>query len=74
MAYGDAAAAAGLYVEPGTKDLNEGFDGINIRGDEIAAEMAARAAADALKLDKTKVLIQATAMTAGTAVGTLRFW
>lgn len=74
MATGDAAAAKGLRVVPETEDLKQGYDAINQRGDELAAEMDARAAADALKLDKAKVLVQSDPMTAGTAVGTLRFW
>ena len=68
MANGDAAAAAGLASWPDSQDLREGVDNDNIRGDEIAAEIAARAtavnaeavaraAADALKLDAAKVII-----------------
>jgi len=78
MATGDAAAAKGLRVVPATKDLRLGYDDINQRGDELAAEMDARAAADTTltnnKLDKAKVLVQSAPMAAGTAVGTLRFW
>lgn len=74
MATGDAAAAKGLRVVPATKDLKLGYDDMNKRGDELAAEMDARAIADALKLDASKILVQSTAMTAANAVGTLRFW
>ena len=74
MATGDAAAAKGLRVVAPTKDLRLGYDDINARGDELAAEMDARAAAVAQKLDKAKILVQSAPMTSGTAVGTLRFW
>lgn len=74
MATGDAAAAKGLRVVPATKDLRLGYDDINQRGDELAEEIDARAAADALKLDANKIIVSNTPMTAGTPVGTLRFW
>ena len=85
MATGDAAAAKGLRVVPATKDINQGYDDINKRGDELAAEIDARTVADAdeasaravavaLKLDASKLLVTATPMTAGTAVGTIRVW
>ena len=74
MATGDAAAAKGLRVVPATKDLKLGYDDMNKRGDELAAEMDARAIADGLKLDASKILVQSTAMTTANAVGTLRFW
>lgn len=70
MAIGDAAAAKGLEVVPSTQDLKQGYARINQKGDELAAEMTARAAADtaesvariaadALKLDAAKVIVQA---------------
>lgn len=46
MPIGDDAAAAGLAVFPETQDLRKGYQNDNQRGDEIAAEMAARAAGD----------------------------
>lgn len=64
MAIGDAAAAAGLQVFADTQDKRLGYQNDNVRGDELAAEMAARASGDAAittKLDANKVLIQATA-------------
>lgn len=72
MATGDDAAAKGLRVIPASKDIRLGYDDINKRGDElaqeiddreaaVAAETADRVAADALKLDAAKVLVQATA-------------
>jgi len=68
MADGDAAAAAGLDVVSGTQSRTQGARNHNKRGDEIAAEMAARAAGDAtnaaataLKLDAAKIIVQATA-------------
>lgn len=39
MANGDAAAAAGLPVVPGTKDVRLGFDDINALADAVAAHM-----------------------------------
>ena len=67
MATGDAAAAKGLRVIAATKALNLGYDDLNKKGDEIAAEIDARAAAitaeanariaaDALKFDAAKVI------------------
>lgn len=60
MANGDAADAKGLHTIPESKDLKLGFDDFNIGQDELAAEMDARAAADALKFDKAKIIISAT--------------
>ena len=57
MANGDAAAAKGLHVVPSTSDVKVGYDDINITGDEIAAEIDARTAADLLKFDASKVII-----------------
>src|SRR5690606_39918694 len=48
MANGDAAAAKGLHVVEQTDDVKIGYDDINIRGDELAAEIDARIAGDAL--------------------------
>ena len=71
MATGDAAAAKGLRVVPPTKDLKVGYDDINKRGDELAAEIDARVAGDAAKLNATKVRVQpaATARPASANVG-----
>ena len=44
MATGDAAAAKGLLVIPATRKLRLGYDDINKRGDELAAEIDARTA------------------------------
>lgn len=75
MATGDAAAAKGLRVVAATKDLKLGYDDINKRGDELAAEMDARTAADALKLNATKFRVSSVPMTAGTAAaGDVRVW
>lgn len=67
MATGDAAAAAGLQVFAFSQDKRLGYVNDNQRGDEIAAEIAARAAADtaltgavALKLDAAKVIFSDT--------------
>jgi len=67
MAIGDAAAAAGLEVFPSSQDKRLGYQNDNKRGDELAAEIAARAAADtaltaavALKLDAAKVIFSDT--------------
>lgn len=74
MAIGDAAAAKGLTVYAATQAHNLGYQNDNQRGDDIAAEIDARTAADALKLDASKIKVSNTPMTAGTADGTLRFW
>lgn len=60
MAVGDAAAAKGLDLVADTDELNEGAVEINRTRDYIAAEIDARAAAVALKLDASKVIISAT--------------
>jgi len=57
MAIGDAAGAAGLEVVPQSQDLRFGYARINQKGDELAAEMAARVSGDGLKVDKTTILI-----------------
>ncbi|MCU1439999.1 MAG: hypothetical protein JWP85_996 [Rhodoglobus sp.] len=67
MAIGDAAAAAGLEVVPSTQDLKQGYARINQKGDELAAEMTARAAADTAlgtsKFDAAKIIYSATTPT-----------
>jgi hypothetical protein len=74
MATGDAGAAKGLRVIANTKAINLGYDDLNKKADEIAAEMDARAAADATltadKLDKSKIIVQ----TATPAVVTGGIW
>jgi|GEM_PF-4017219 len=71
MATGDAAAAKGLRVVPAGKDLKEGYDDINKRGDELAQEIDNRTAADNLKMNLSKITVQptASAMPASPAVG-----
>lgn len=63
MAIGDKASAKGLTVYPSSQAHKEGYENDNQRGDDIADEIDARIAADALKLDAAKVLVQATAPT-----------
>lgn len=58
MAIGDKAAAKGLAVYAPTQDRRLGYQNDNQRGDELADEMDARAAADALKLDASKLKVQ----------------
>lgn len=74
MAIGDAAAAKGLATFPSTQDKRLGYQNDNQRGDELAAEIDARAAAIATltssKLDASKVIIQ----TATPAVVTGGIW
>lgn len=76
MATGDAAAAKGLRVVPATKDLKLGYDDINARGDELAAEIDARAnAVNTLaigKLEASRIKVQNT-QPSGPAVGDLWF-
>lgn len=74
MANGDAAAAAGLATFPASQDLREGYDNDNIRGDELAAVKGDLTAGLATKLDTAKIRVTETPMTAGTPLGTLRFW
>jgi len=57
MANGDAAAAKGLHTVEATDDVKVGYDDINIRGDELAAEIDARIAGDALAFPASKVII-----------------
>ena len=61
MAIGDKAAAKGLTVYASSQAHNLGYQNDNQRGDDIADEIDARIAADALKLDANKVFVQATA-------------
>jgi hypothetical protein len=57
MANGDAAAAKGLHTVEASDDVRIGYDDINIRGDELAAEIDARAAGDALAFPAENVII-----------------
>lgn len=61
MAIGDKAAAKGLAVYSASQAHNLGYQNDNQRGDDIADEIDARAAADALLLPKANFIIQATA-------------
>ena len=70
MATGDAGAAKGLRVIAATKAINLGYDDLNKKADEIAAEMDARAAGDAAltsavatKFDAAKVIVSASTPT-----------
>ena len=60
MANGDAAAAKGMDTVAGTDDRRMGYDEDNKTRDYIAAEIDNRVAADALKLDASKIKIQNT--------------
>lgn len=60
MANGDAAGAKGWDVVPATDDLKVGYDEINYSRDLVAAEQDARVAADALKLNASKIIISST--------------
>lgn len=57
MAIGDAAAAKGLSTYANTQAHSLGYENDNKRGDELAAEIDARIAGDAAKLDASKVII-----------------
>lgn len=76
MATGDKASAKGLRVVPATQAINQGYDAINQRGDELADEIDARTAADTSlntnKLNATKIRVQNTTPTSP-AVGDLWF-
>lgn len=61
MAIGDKAAAKGLSVWASSQAHSLGYQNDNQRGDELADEIDARIAGDALKLDAAKVIVQATA-------------
>lgn len=66
MAIGDAAAAAGLSTFAATQDKRLGYQNDNMRGDELAAEIAARAALAgtvATKFPSNKIIISATTPT-----------
>jgi len=73
MAVGDAAAAAGLQTWSATTDPRLGFQWDNQRGDDIAAEITARVAGDALAVPKTTFVVQpaATALPSSPTVGTV---
>lgn len=58
MAIGDKAAAKGLQVFAPNQKVGLGFQNDNQRGDELADEITARVAADALKLDKDTLRVQ----------------
>ncbi len=62
MAVGDKAAAKGLAVYASTQDKRLGYNNDNQRGDELADEIDARAAADTAlstsKFDAAKIKIQ----------------
>lgn len=60
MAVGDKAAAKGLSTWANTQAHSNGFQNDNQRGDELADEIDARIAADALKLDASRVIITTT--------------
>lgn len=57
MATGDAAAAKGLATWANTQAHSQGYDNDNKRGDELAAEIDARIAGDALAFPASKVII-----------------
>jgi len=61
MAIGDKAAAKGLPVYAASQAHSLGYQNDNQRGDDIADEIDARIAGDALKVDKTNFIVQATA-------------
>lgn len=71
MAIGDAATAAGLTTWASTADPRLGYQYDNQRGDDIAAEITARTAADALAVKKVNFTVQpaATALPSSPAVG-----
>ncbi|MBF4565404.1 hypothetical protein [Plantibacter sp. VKM Ac-2876] len=58
MAIGDKAAAKGLAVYPPNQKVGKGYENDNQRGDELADEMTARAAADLTKFDKDLLKVQ----------------
>lgn len=60
MANGDDAIAQGLRVFSDTQDLKEGYDNDNIRGDDVAHEIVRAKAAEATKLDASKIRVQQT--------------
>ncbi|CAO1650535.1 hypothetical protein NYA9BBAC_00905 [Salinibacterium sp. NYA9b] len=60
MANGDAAGAKGWDVVPNTDDVKVGYDEINYSRDLVAAEQDARVAADALKLNASRIIISST--------------
>lgn len=60
MAVGDKAAAKGLVVYPDTQAHSNGYQNDNQRGDELADEITARVAGDALAFPASKVIIATT--------------
>lgn len=60
MAIGDAGAAKGFDLPADIDALNQGALEIRRLGDYLAAEIDARTAADALKLDAAKIIISTT--------------
>lgn len=60
MAIGDAGAAKGFDLPADNDQLNLGALEIRRMGDYLAAEIDARTAADALKLDAAKVIVSST--------------
>jgi phosphopantothenate synthetase len=63
MTAGDAAAAKGWTTYPNTQAHSLGFQDINEALDRLAAEQDAPVAADALKLDASKLIISTTTPT-----------
>lgn len=61
MATGDKAAAKGWDVVPDTRAHSLGANDINYSRDLVADEVDARVAADALKMDASKIVISTTA-------------
>jgi len=61
MAIGDKAAAKGLTVYTSAQAHSLGYQNDNQRGDDIADEIDARTAADALLVPKANFIIQASA-------------
>lgn len=59
MAIGDKAAAKGLTVYTSAQAHSLGYQNDNQRGDDIADEIDNRTTADALKVDKASIIIQA---------------
>ena len=57
MANGDLAAAQGWTTFPNTQEHSEGHDNDNYVLDRVAEEKVARVAADALKLDASRIQI-----------------
>lgn len=60
MANGDKAAAKGWTTFPASQAHSNGHDNDNYVLDKVADEVDARTAADALKLDASKLIIATT--------------